>query len=371
MVWGDLKINIGRLVRYLLVGGVVLVGLGAAPSAASDRACRQIEARLAALPAESKSRPATRRYDEAIARQQEQLQKARAQANQAGCGRAIVGSAVAFCASVNGSMEKMQRNLAELQAKRGKLKGKDSSRERAQLQAALKSQGCGSQARRANSVPAEARKVESSAPVPVAIGRVSGNFRTMCVRTCDGYYFPISNSVPQSSFERDQQACQAMCPGSPVELHIHRMPGQEAEDMVSASTGQRYRDLANAFVYRKKAIRSTPACSCNRANAAPTSGFTVVGGEYDHRSVNAADATISVPPRPSARPDPAEDPETLANRESGVDIQALKHLNIPKPNTTANASLTNDGAIRVVGPVFLPDPEAAIDLQAPAPVRDR
>src|SRR5690606_30070735 len=103
-------------------------------------------------------------------------------------------------------------------------------------------------------------------------------------------------------------------------------------------------------------------------NAAPTSGFTVVGGEYDHRS---ADAAISVPPRPSARPDPAEDPETLVNRESGVDIQALKHLNIPKPNTTANASLTNDGAVRVVGPVFLPDPEAAIDLQAPAPVRDR
>ena len=33
-------------------------------------------------------------------------------------------------------------------------------------------------------------------------GAPSGTFRTVCVRTCDGYYFPISYSTSASRFRR-------------------------------------------------------------------------------------------------------------------------------------------------------------------------
>lgn len=373
MLWGGLTINAGKLARYLLVGGVLLGAFEVVPAEASTRTCRQIEAQLAALPPVGVPKASTRRYDDAITRQQQQLQKARGQANQAGCGRAIVGSAVAFCASVNGSIDKMQRNLADLQAKRAKLGRRDTRRERARLQASLDKNGCGTPPRRVENATVTARKAELAAPAGTTIGRVRGNFRTMCVRTCDGYYFPISNSVAQSGFARDQHACQAMCPGTEVELYIHRMPGQEAEDMVSATTGRSYRDLDSAFLYRKQTATMAPACSCSATAPASPSSFTVIGGEYREGSDETPSAAIAPPlPLPSARPDPADDPETLASREGGLDAEALKRLITPKPATpTGYVQPDAEKPIRVVGPTFLPDPEAAIDLQAPGPARAR
>ena len=164
-----------------------------------------------------------------------------------------------------------------------------------------------------------------------------------------------------------------MCPGTDVELYIHRMPGQEAEDMVSATTGRRYRDLDNAFLYRKKTAAMGPACSCSATSPASPPGFTVVGGDYSAATAEAPNATKAPPPPvPSTRPDPAEDPETLASREGGLDAETLKRLATRKPETLTDSALSDaDRPIRVVGPTFLPDPEGAIDLQAPAPARAR
>ncbi len=39
-----------------------------------------------------------------------------------------------------------------------------------------------------------------------------GSYRTLCVRTCDGYYFPMSNASSPSDFERDQSNCQSELP---------------------------------------------------------------------------------------------------------------------------------------------------------------
>ncbi|TIM59449.1 MAG: DUF2865 domain-containing protein, partial [Mesorhizobium sp.] len=34
------------------------------------------------------------------------------------------------------------------------------------------------------------------------MGQPHGEFRTMCVRTCDGYFFPMSNAASLGDFER-------------------------------------------------------------------------------------------------------------------------------------------------------------------------
>ena len=54
-----------------------------------------------------------------------------------------------------------------------------------------------------------------------------GAYRTLCVRTCDGYYFPISFSAGGHELQRDETACRALCPGQLVALYVQRNSGEE------------------------------------------------------------------------------------------------------------------------------------------------
>jgi hypothetical protein len=78
--------------------------------------------------------------------------------------------------------------------------------------------------------------------------RPRDTYRTVCVRTCDGYYFPISFSVTSDRFERDRQACENSC-GAQGRLFVYRNPGGDVEDMQDLQ-GKPYRQLRTAFLYR-------------------------------------------------------------------------------------------------------------------------
>jgi hypothetical protein len=343
---------------------------------ASTRACRQLEAQLAGLSAGGGSGGKARRYDAAIARQQEQIRKARDQGRQAGCGRFMSGAAVAFCGNLNATLDRMERNLAELHGTRQKMGGGgDTRRERARINAALDTNGCRAQK---PVEPTPDRPSAGNVGAGLRVGKLSGQFRTLCVRTCDGYFFPVSWSAPQSAFARDQNACAAMCPGTQVELHYHRSSGQEPKDMVSAVTGIPYSEMPNAFRYREPNAATAPGCSCtasSSASAAAGRGFEIIGG--DHGSglppVEETEAQQALPV-PLTKPDAAEDPETLSSREGGLDAATLKRLATPprlsKPSAPTSDN-SSDRAVRVVGPRFLPDPEEAIDLRVPDPAPAR
>jgi hypothetical protein len=378
MMTGGALDGFGRIFRCAFtVAAVVAVSMPVAAEA-STRVCRQLEAQLAGLPTGGGSSRKPQRYDAAIARQQEQIRKARDQGRQAGCGRFMAGAAVAFCGNLNATLERMERNLGELQRTRQRMgAGGDTRRERARINAALDVNGCRAPQR------ALPPAVDAAPRGPMMIdgrtglrtGNLSGRFRTLCVRTCDGYFFPVSWSVPQSAFERDQNACAAMCPGTEVELHYHRSSSEEPKDMVSAVTGVAYSEMPNAFRYRQPDAAIAPGCSCT-ASASPERGFTIIGGDHgsglpqDEAFGDAAQAPIPVPP---GKPDPAEDPETLSSREGGLDAAALKRLATPPRRQQPQPTNGNDEdrSVRVVGPRFLPDPEEAIDLRVPVPARDR
>jgi hypothetical protein len=78
------------------------------------------------------------------------------------------------------------------------------------------------------------------------------------VRTCDGYYFPISYSTVPSKFPEDEQICHRQCPAAEVALYSHRNPGEDVSRAVSTS-GRLYTDLPTAFSYRKQV---NAACNC-------------------------------------------------------------------------------------------------------------
>ena len=83
-------------------------------------------------------------------------------------------------------------------------------------------------------------------------------YRTVCVRTCDGYFFPISYSTVPGKFPEDEKVCQRLCPASEAVLYSYRNPGEDVSQAVS-SGGRTYSELPNAFSYRKA---FNPACSC-------------------------------------------------------------------------------------------------------------
>ncbi|RCS25283.1 DUF2865 domain-containing protein [Phyllobacterium salinisoli] len=220
---------------------------------------------------------------------------------------------------------------------------------------------------------------------PVRNYSVKSGFRTLCVRTCDGYYFPISFSTERRFFPRDRNACSAMCPGTDVALYYHDVKNEESEDMVSADTNMPYATLPTAFDYRT-ATTSPPGCTCQAARqslpvegsaftaqnqpSAPSGAidknFTMLGHGGDEQAES--DKTSSFIGVPRMRPDPAADPETMLNTEGGLNRDDLQRLTEKDASVLTSSTGTR---IRVVGPTFLPDRKEAKGLRAPGQKKDR
>ena len=85
----------------------------------------------------------------------------------------------------------------------------------------------------------------------------AGAYRTVCVRLCDGYYFPINFAVTRDKLQRDSGVCASRC-GAQGRLFVHRNPGGSVEDMEDLS-GRPYRQLRTAFLYRTELVAN---CKC-------------------------------------------------------------------------------------------------------------
>lgn len=82
-------------------------------------------------------------------------------------------------------------------------------------------------------------------------------YRTLCVRMCDGFYFPISYATSSANFTRDAEKCAATC-GGEARLFYYRNPGGDVEDMLDL-TGRAYASYPTAFKYRKTLVKG---CQC-------------------------------------------------------------------------------------------------------------
>lgn len=87
--------------------------------------------------------------------------------------------------------------------------------------------------------------------------RSYASYRTMCVRLCDGYYWPVNSGTQSSSIARDQNVCEQSCQ-SETKLYVQYSLGGDAADMRDLS-GKPYRKLNTAFLYRKS---YNPECRC-------------------------------------------------------------------------------------------------------------
>ena len=181
------------------------------------------------------------------------------------------------CIQLNADVENGRYRLADLDRQRRQIMG---TGERSSFQddiiRELARNGCGPQ------YVQEARKRDASSnPFALLFGGEEsegsrgptnqfGNlpfatYRTLCVRLCDGYYFPVSFSTLPNHFQRDAQLCQSQC-AAPAELYYHQNPGGAVEQALSASSQQPYTSLKSAFRYRKEFVSG---CSCKQAEYKP------------------------------------------------------------------------------------------------------
>lgn len=375
--------------------------LATAPVRAASDLCEELETRLAAAET-SGGDNRTARFDHAIDVQQGELRKARDEARIARCDFEMAGDAVARCASINSQVAEMERNLLDLQRERSALVGRDvSGSERSRLLGMIETHGCDrtEQASDSGSPPRvidgrnglEIRQGDPAAAgggdpnhivlLPHVSVDPNGSYRTMCVRTCDGYYFPISYAVTPAQFSADEAACAARCPGAAVQLYFHRVPEEEPEDMVSAATGAPYTELPSAFLYRRPNHGHVRSCTCQ---AAHRGSFSIIAGTPpdEGEATGLSDgwgdggSIVTLPlPAPGERDalpvteEPAPKPATTEPGQ-GSQAAATNEGNEPEKAEAPERPMP-DRPVRVVGPKFFPDPSKAIILRDPDPTGGR
>jgi hypothetical protein len=86
----------------------------------------------------------------------------------------------------------------------------------------------------------------------------------VCVRLCDGGYFPIAANT---GYPSEEAACQSLCPDAPTAVYREMNSSDRIDDAVSA-TGESYSALPTAFSYREK-VDAT--CACHRLAASANS----------------------------------------------------------------------------------------------------
>jgi hypothetical protein len=85
----------------------------------------------------------------------------------------------------------------------------------------------------------------------------AGTYRTLCVRLCDGFYWPVSHSTARTRFSKDAKQCEVNCPGR-SQLFVQRTGSEDVEGMADLK-GIPYTQLKNALRYRTEYVRD---CTC-------------------------------------------------------------------------------------------------------------
>jgi len=267
-----------RLLRGVAPGVLGLLAFAAAAAAQDQSAnpvCARLEGQLSALDrgnTDSARAEQIKRAEDAVAKQQADIDRTVAQARRQGC--AAEGFLSLFsglnpqCSPITSQVQQMRGNLDRAQSDLERLKSGSAEQDapRRALIGQLAQNNCGAQyTAAANSAGGPRGFFDALFGGGTIInsggdGAPAGTFHTVCVRSCDGYYFPISYSTLSSRFGDDQRTCQRLCPAAEVNLYSFRNPGEGMEQAVSIS-GQPYTALPNAFRYRKE---FSAACSCRK-----------------------------------------------------------------------------------------------------------
>ncbi len=330
-------------IAVIALAGLLTAGDGA--RAQDPALCARLSAQLHDYIGD---RPPTRhyqRYAMAVEDQVHLIDRTRDDLVRMGCAS---GSVIEYgrsrrsdCRRLGIDLKRMEAELRRLVRQRDAHAGSNGSTARQRVMAALRANGC--------DVPGGVRirttlGVDGSSDGYHDLADPLVRYRTLCVRSCDGYYFPISYSASPLDFDRDAARCSAMCPGSEAKLYFHRIPDQDSEDMVSVANQMPYASLPNAFAYRDRKVGAARQCSC------------ALSAEPQEKQAKATPRS-SILQLPAPATDGAIKPD---DGSTDTDTAAA-------PPEQPARDIDPNRRVRVIGPTFLPDQSDAIDLRAPLP----
>ena len=201
------------------------------------------------------------------------------------------------CGAVNAQISRMQANLADLQARAGGGVGDLVARYNAECLHAPSSgpsnvfealfgglARLGGQpdeqpppdARFEN--PGEGPRNNSTQPGENGGVHARAGSYAVCVRTCDGSFFPVSYSGAGSRADSLEDVCRALCPNADMALYSFPFGGtiEEAE----SPSGEPYVDLPNASKFEKT---FDPNCSCRRKGQSWAEALADAEARYGHQ----------------------------------------------------------------------------------------
>jgi hypothetical protein len=341
-------------------------------SQARNPVCPQLEGQLSAIDrGDSSQSDQAKRLDDAAHKQQSDLDRLTAQARRSGCEGngffSLFVSQPAQCGPLNAQIQQargnLDRTMNDLQRSQSNT-GADREGQRRSIIGALAQNDCGPQYRQqANQGGGFFDRLFGPGTIlspDSAPASASGTYKTLCVRTCDGFYFPVSYSTLPNKFADDAQTCQRLCPAAEVALYSHRSSGEDVTQAVSAN-GRLYTEMANAFAYRKQ---FNPSCSCKAAGQTWAEALkqlddqTVERGDIvvtEERSKQLSQPQVDAQGKPlkpaaPARPGTAPAQPVTATPASAAPATA----NAVAPADTTGDTDTSKRRVRAVGPTFLP-----------------
>jgi hypothetical protein len=340
--------------------------------AAANPMCPRLEAQLATIdrgggsgdPAKDEQ---IRRYQDSAARQQAELDRVTLQAKRMGCESSgffsLFSGQNAQCGPVNNQIQQMRANLDQittnLERLRTGLGGGERENQRRSVLLALTQNNCGQQY--ANALQQQQQQGgpgnflnnlfggnNNYSPVPPDAGAPSGTYRTVCVRACDGGYFPISFATVPQRFADDEKTCKALCPATEANLYAYRNPGEDMNQAVSVS-GQAYTSSPNAFRFRQE---FNPTCSCKAAGQTWSDALKSV----DDKAAAEQQGDIIVTEEGSKKMSRPQAKSTPAPAKKGALATTGSDAASTAPSTpAAPADAPSDNkTIRSVGPTFIP-----------------
>lgn len=93
-----------------------------------------------------------------------------------------------------------------------------------------------------------------------SLGSGSLSRRSVCVRLCDGFFFPIGDLPNDGDISGHEALCTGLCPGAPARLYVVPSGSDRIEDAVGVQSRKPYTALPVAF---RHAAKSDRTCSCH------------------------------------------------------------------------------------------------------------
>jgi hypothetical protein len=250
----------------LAAAGLALLG-SLSGALAQGLECSRLQAQIASMgPGDAN---AAAGFADAARKQQYELERTQSYSQSIGCNNRqflFFGSTPpAQCGDLKLQMQRMRENLAMMQAQERRATDGGRSELVARFNATCRGEQIAPM--RGGLVDrlfgTEARQEITSDPLdPAAIDDPArGGSKLVCVRSCDGGFFPLATSARRTGPEAMAEMCRALCPN--VETRPYTYFSSADIEQAVALDGTPYKALPNALKFRTK---FDPACTCKPAD---------------------------------------------------------------------------------------------------------